>query len=164
MPLRSLDMAAILGRRRSRNKVESPPVSRRLEADADEEHRLRSLFQQHFETKFEPLKTPSPNSLKPCSDPSSPLDTQDEQDWNGLSDNAEGPTVQVVEQSIITGEVDLTDKGELKSFMVRPFSSISWYNSSQLLTFERQQSHLYTDLLHQLRFNQSRLVRLTGKK
>lgn len=112
-------MAAVLGKRKRRDRLESPPHE--IEDDPTYNIRLQRLLQQNFETRFEPLE-----SLYQAPTQSTFLEEDDERtdddecDWTGFSEASQegGDPVVVHHQKREKTRADIS-KGDIKLFMVR---------------------------------------------
>jgi hypothetical protein len=112
------------------------------EGGSDEGQALdpQEIFRRHFEAQFKPL----PVAQKPIqanSDLESEDEGEDEEDWDGLSENSAGDEdnegqsngVQVVEHVNIDSRTAGMSKAELRAFMVSFTSSFQLYIQSTKL-------------------------------
>lgn len=110
-------MAPVLGKRKRREH--SADVDANNVSSADDHYaNLQALFQQHFESTFEPL----PGSLTGPSlvhkTETEPSDGELGSDWNGFSDHGEEYAETVHCDSSAPSKADIS-KEEFKTFMVR---------------------------------------------
>jgi hypothetical protein len=122
-------MASSLGKRKriSREELErqsrSPsPSSGSSEAGGED---LQAIFRRAFEAKFKPLAVERKKpKTKKVEVPEVENDEDDDSDWSGISEEADG--VQVVEYTGAELEPDAMSKAELRAFMSnKPPTSIS---------------------------------------
>lgn len=118
-------MAPVLGKRRRRDR--SADVDANNMSTTDHHHaNLQALFQQHFESSFEPLPgsltSPSPaHKTEP-----EPSDGELASDWNGFSDNGEDYAETVHCDSSGLSKADIS-REEFKTFMVSARIAIVYY-------------------------------------
>ena len=121
-------MANILGKRKRRADLE--PAEDISTHNTDDTH-LRLLLQKHFEAKYEPLETsPLPKAVD--LDTESQSASEDEADWNGLSDTEDHLPVETIEHVSIHS-LELAPKEELKTFMVSIQLIVLFHSSDGLL-------------------------------
>lgn len=79
---------------------------------------LQEVFRRHFETQFEPL-TEQTSSVHSKSDLTITLETEEESDWEGISNDGNDVNVEVVQYRVAGGVKSAeVHKEELKEFMV----------------------------------------------
>ena len=110
-------MAPALGKRKPRYQFADVDLIHEPTADANHAN-LQALFQQHFESTFEPL--PGSLARPPLVDSvdTRPSDEEFESDWDGFSDHSEEYAETVHCATSAPSKADIT-KDELKTFMVR---------------------------------------------
>lgn len=111
-------MAPLLGKRKRRVQLEEASEENSAKGLDPQEDELSGLFKQYFEANFEPLPTLQLSGSANVTDALQD-DTDDETDWEGLS-NEDGDLAKVVDYSAPRhGESGLS-RDEIKSFMVAP--------------------------------------------
>jgi hypothetical protein len=109
-------MAAILGKRKRNSAVtEAVYTDRSHQRPESPVVDPQEIFRRHFEAQFKPLpqiEKPTERSPEVRSD-----DSEEESDWEGISDEEEN-VVTVVEHQHAQSHMAPMSKDELKSFMV----------------------------------------------
>ena len=110
-------MAPTLGKRKRRDQFTDLESSRESIVD-EESANLHALFQQHFESTFEPL----PGFFaRPLSVPNLHTKTSDDEretEWDGFSDHGEEDAETVHHATSVPATADIS-KDEVRTFMVR---------------------------------------------
>lgn len=118
-------MAPTLGKRKRRDQFTDIESSRESSVE-DESASLQALFQQHFESTFEPL----PGSFgPPLSVPdlhTTMSDDERETEWDGFSDHGEEHAETVHYATSVPSTADIC-KDEIRTFMVRVQSLVCHY-------------------------------------
>jgi hypothetical protein len=118
--LRPHTMATSLGKRKRRTVDTTKEDRRHGSADSEsEETNAQELFRRHFEAKFKPLPVVKKVETVVV-EVASEDDSEEESDWDGISDHGEG-AVEVVEHADTQSRMALMSKEELKVFMVWRF-------------------------------------------
>lgn len=117
-------MTRLLGKRERRDQFLNPGSEAKSRFDGDANQHLHDLLQQHFESKFKPLKGSNQKVHKQQRViASSPKDeTESGSDWTGIPEEEESPQVVHYHMSQ-SSRVDVS-KEELKTFMVWVKNSI----------------------------------------
>lgn len=125
-------MAPTLGKRKRRDQFTDPESSREYTVEADSAN-LQALFQQHFESTFEPL----PGSFaRPLSVPNLHTKTSDDEretEWDGFSDHDEEDAETVHYATSLPSTADVS-KNEIRTFMVRVQSLVFRYYYAEYIS------------------------------
>ena len=110
------NMAPVLGKRKRRDQI---TIDERNQPSAvDNESNLQALFQQHFESTFEPLPSSVVRSQIANNVDTQRSDEEVESDWDGFSDSGEEHAEVVQCAGSALSEADIS-RDEFKTFMVR---------------------------------------------
>ena len=118
-------MAHLLGKRKRRLQLEDGSEEESAKELDLQQDGYSTLFRQYFEANFEPLPILQPSGSSNVTDAVRNANNDDETDWEGLSDEGDGPA-KVIEYSAPQHRESGLSRDDFKSFMVvQPLSSIT---------------------------------------
>ena len=103
-------------------KVIIAPPPPEAESDGEDKEALQDAFRRAFEARFKPIEDEKEEEEKAVEKTQEDMRSEDEDDWDGLSEDGEeddGDEVEVVEHANTAYSRDRADKATLRAFMVQ---------------------------------------------